>query len=298
MGRGHGRRCRREPPFLAAGQLHQPQHQVRLAHRQPQPDNRRRADEDVLLLPHRGITSCDDHVPGSHGLLLRRADVQIGTRTMATAVTGNTWMISRATHLARPKWPWGAFLTMGVITDLDHILSKIMAYETRQQSDISWRANVLLPMKPSDGSTPGYQLGEEIKNDILVPNGWTYHRVYDVHNYGPESRSRRPRPVQSTTSRTPGTAPISALSSGGRTDRRHPPHTSWTCRMLPRWMTTIRVSPSRVRVVTDGRRPATTWGTPSSRTAASLPSAPPGSPGTSQGKRSFAGTADELRHDL
>jgi hypothetical protein len=71
----------------------------------------------------------------------------------------------------------------GVVTDLDHILSKIIAYETRPVADVSWRRNILLPMKPSDGSTPGYQLGEEIKDDILVPNSWTYYRVYDS-DYG------------------------------------------------------------------------------------------------------------------
>jgi hypothetical protein len=70
----------------------------------------------------------------------------------------------------------------GSISDLDHILSKIIDYETLPDADLSWRRHVLLPMKPSDNVTPGYQLGEEIRNTILVPNGWTYHRVYDQYN--------------------------------------------------------------------------------------------------------------------
>ena len=70
----------------------------------------------------------------------------------------------------------------GSTPDLDHILSKIIDYETLPETDISWHRNVLLPMNPSDGSTPGYQLGEEIKNDVLSPS-WAYHRVYDS-SYG------------------------------------------------------------------------------------------------------------------
>jgi hypothetical protein len=74
----------------------------------------------------------------------------------------------------------------GSIADLDHILLKIIEYETTPDSDIDWRRNILLPMKPSDGSTLGYQLGEEIKNTVLVPNGWTYQRVYDEKYSLPE----------------------------------------------------------------------------------------------------------------
>jgi len=72
----------------------------------------------------------------------------------------------------------------GDITDLDNILAKFVTYENASRSDASWRSNVLLPMEPSDGSTPGYHLGEEIKDAILVPKtGWNYHRVYD-DDYG------------------------------------------------------------------------------------------------------------------
>ncbi len=84
----------------------------------------------------------------------------------------------RAAEVAVGRIPY-----YGSITDLDHILSKIIDYENAPASSISWRENVLLPMKPSDASTPAYQLGEEIKDDVLVPNAWTYHRVYD-EDYG------------------------------------------------------------------------------------------------------------------
>ena len=67
----------------------------------------------------------------------------------------------------------------GDTADLDRILAKIVAYENAPAGSISWRENVLLPMKPSDEETPGYQLGEEIKNRVLGPAGWAYHRVYD-----------------------------------------------------------------------------------------------------------------------
>lgn len=85
--------------------------------------------------------------------------------------------------------PRGAEVTVGripyygSITDLDHILSKIITYENTQAPDGSWRQKVLLPMKPSDASTPGYHLGEEIKSNTLSPKGWDYHRVYD-EDYG------------------------------------------------------------------------------------------------------------------
>lgn len=72
----------------------------------------------------------------------------------------------------------------GNITDLDNILAKFVAFENANRSEASWRSNVLLPMEPSDGSTPGYHLGEEIKDAIIVPKiDWGYHRVYD-DDYG------------------------------------------------------------------------------------------------------------------
>jgi len=60
--------------------------------------------------------------------------------------------------------------------ELDHILTKIISYQN--ETDPSWRKNILLPMSPSDKMTPGYHLGEAVVNN-LIPEGWGYHRVYD-----------------------------------------------------------------------------------------------------------------------
>jgi hypothetical protein len=65
---------------------------------------------------------------------------------------------------------------------LDKILAKCIAYENEGQSEIGWRKNMLLPMEPSDAGTPGWELGEAIKDSILVPAGWNCHRVYDAIN--------------------------------------------------------------------------------------------------------------------
>jgi len=72
----------------------------------------------------------------------------------------------------------------GNYTHLDGILAKLIAYTDEAPDQQAWRKKVLLPMEPSDGSTPGYHLGEAIKNSIVVPMGdWGYHRVYD-DDYG------------------------------------------------------------------------------------------------------------------
>ncbi|GEM_PF-7061912 len=68
----------------------------------------------------------------------------------------------------------------GSVTDLDTILAKIISYGNATEAQAAWRKRALLPMEPSDDSTPGYQLGEEIKNSVLIAKGgWSYHRVYD-----------------------------------------------------------------------------------------------------------------------
>ena len=72
---------------------------------------------------------------------------------------------------------------LSTIADLDHVLQKVMDYERQPSTVAVWRKNVLLPMEPSDDSTPGYHLGEAIKNDVAVPAGWGYHRVYE-EEYG------------------------------------------------------------------------------------------------------------------
>jgi len=77
----------------------------------------------------------------------------------------------------------------GNAADLDSILAKTIAYQNETNQE--WRKKVLLPMEPSNGDTingapaprtHGYELGEAIKNNILVPKGWNYHRLYDNIN--------------------------------------------------------------------------------------------------------------------
>ncbi len=64
--------------------------------------------------------------------------------------------------------------------ELDHILRKIIDYENTPVEDIGWRKNILLAMEPLDKWTPGYQLGEQIKDYILSPDGtWLYSRIYE-----------------------------------------------------------------------------------------------------------------------
>ena len=78
------------------------------------------------------------------------------------------------------------------------ILEKTIAYETETPNP-SWRKEVLLPMKPSDAQTPGYNLGEGIKDDAAIPLGYTYYRIYE-EDYGlvpaPELTPCNPTNVQ------------------------------------------------------------------------------------------------------
>jgi predicted outer membrane repeat protein len=67
----------------------------------------------------------------------------------------------------------------GSFADLDAILQKIVSYQNESDGQTAWRRNALLPMKPSDDSTPGYQLGEQVKDYVLEPESWGFHRVYD-----------------------------------------------------------------------------------------------------------------------
>ncbi len=69
----------------------------------------------------------------------------------------------------------------GNIKELDSILSKTMAYQN--ETNQNWRKKVLLPMERSDNYTLGYHLGEEIKNRVVIPKGWSYYRIYE-QNYG------------------------------------------------------------------------------------------------------------------
>jgi len=65
----------------------------------------------------------------------------------------------------------------GNIADTDAILQKIIDYET--EADVDWRRNVILPMVPLDDKTPSYQLGEQIKNNLLEPEAISSDRIYD-----------------------------------------------------------------------------------------------------------------------
>ncbi|HQF54792.1 MAG TPA: cellulose binding domain-containing protein [Fibrobacteria bacterium] len=69
----------------------------------------------------------------------------------------------------------------GYMADLDKILAKTIAFENA--TDIAWRKNALLPMEPSDASTPGYQLGEQIRTNFLIPREFSSTRIYD-EDYG------------------------------------------------------------------------------------------------------------------
>ena len=61
-------------------------------------------------------------------------------------------------------------------TTLDSILQKIINYET--STSTAWRKSALLPMSFSDSSTDGAYLAEQMKNDYLIPNGYSYWRMY------------------------------------------------------------------------------------------------------------------------
>jgi hypothetical protein len=68
-------------------------------------------------------------------------------------------------------------------TQLDTILQKIIEYET-DPKDISWRNKILLPMKPLWSDTPGFHIGEGIRNDFATAAGFTSFRIYE-QDYNP-----------------------------------------------------------------------------------------------------------------
>ena len=69
----------------------------------------------------------------------------------------------------------------GTISDTDAILQKLINYNNA--TDKAWRRNALLPMIPFDDTTPAYQLGEQIKYNILEPKAIPSTRIYE-ENYG------------------------------------------------------------------------------------------------------------------
>ena len=73
----------------------------------------------------------------------------------------------------------------GDIGDTDAILQESIHYDL---ADPSWRKSALLPMVPFDANTPGYHLGEQIRSNLLLPRGWSSHRLYE--RLQPQSPSR------------------------------------------------------------------------------------------------------------
>ncbi len=67
---------------------------------------------------------------------------------------------------------------------LDSILRKIIAYELNDSID-NLRRTCLLSINPVDEETEIHLLGEAIKDDILIPADWSYHRIYE-EEYGLE----------------------------------------------------------------------------------------------------------------
>jgi len=61
---------------------------------------------------------------------------------------------------------------------LDDILDKIITYET-DQGDISWRESLLVAVNPLSTTTPAYQYGEQVIDDITDPAGFVNYRIYN-----------------------------------------------------------------------------------------------------------------------
>lgn len=67
----------------------------------------------------------------------------------------------------------------GNVTDLDHILAKMIEYDTTPTVSAKMQ-RVIYDAKPLDESTPGWQLGEAIRMDICnASRGREYFRIYD-----------------------------------------------------------------------------------------------------------------------
>ena len=67
----------------------------------------------------------------------------------------------------------------GSVTDLDNVLQRIVLYEDQPPSNVQWRSKALLPMNQEDIWMTTRYLGDGIKDDVIVPSAWGYHRVYD-----------------------------------------------------------------------------------------------------------------------
>jgi uncharacterized repeat protein (TIGR02543 family) len=66
----------------------------------------------------------------------------------------------------------------GNIADLDKILAKTITFESSPIANNAWRRNVLLPEVHADNFTPGWDFGEAIKNNVIAPYQYRYHRIY------------------------------------------------------------------------------------------------------------------------
>lgn len=81
-----------------------------------------------------------------------------------------------------PELVVGRIPYYGKPEDLDKILAKTIRYETMPEVG-DWVQRVLIPMKPFSDGEPSNMYGEPPKDDIFVPAGYRYYRVYDA-DYG------------------------------------------------------------------------------------------------------------------
>ncbi len=71
-------------------------------------------------------------------------------------------------YVSEPNWE----------NDVAGILTKIIAYQSvTDPNELAWRKKVLLAIKQLSDET--YLRGEEIKDDLLEPEGWPYLRLYE-----------------------------------------------------------------------------------------------------------------------
>lgn len=81
-----------------------------------------------------------------------------------------------------PELVVGRIPYYGKPEDLDKILAKTIRYETMPEVG-DWVQRVLIPMKPFSDREPSSMYGEPPKDDIFLPAGYGYYRVYDA-DYG------------------------------------------------------------------------------------------------------------------
>ena len=95
------------------------------------------------------------------------------------------------------KTKGGRFPYAESLRDVDKILRKTMDYEEETRSGLStdWRKNVLLAMTLGNWAC---RFGEAICNDILIPAGWSYHRVYQDDYADPNHCGSLDRPPETT----------------------------------------------------------------------------------------------------